>query len=78
MSSYYYYGLAAMLYLTSCWVFSIVRWCHTCRAYTRPAIQVDMIQCTDFVCTSDPYAYDEISDRSGYARDAADRVFDEE
>ena len=32
MSSYYYYGLAAMLYLTSCWVFSIVRWCHTCRA----------------------------------------------
>lgn len=48
------------------------------KAYTRPAIQVDKIECTDFVCTSEPYAYDEISDRSGYARDAADRVFDEE
>ena len=29
---YYFYGLAAMLYLTSCWFFSAVRWWHTCRA----------------------------------------------
>lgn len=27
---YYYYGLAAMLYLTTCWMFAIVRWFHTC------------------------------------------------
>ena len=31
MSEYYYYGLAAMLYLTTCWAFSAVRWWHTCR-----------------------------------------------
>lgn len=31
MDKYYYYGLAAMLYLTTCWVFVIVRWFHTCR-----------------------------------------------
>ena len=31
MSQYYYYGLAAMIYLTTCWAFSAVRWWHTCR-----------------------------------------------
>ena len=31
MSEYYYYGLAAMLYITTCWCFSAVRWFHTCR-----------------------------------------------
>lgn len=31
MSEYYYYGLAAMLYLATCWTFSAVRWWHTCR-----------------------------------------------
>ena len=30
MSEYYYYGLAAMLYLATCWMFAIVRWFHTC------------------------------------------------
>ena len=29
---YYYYGLAAMIYLTTCWAFAIIRWFHTCRA----------------------------------------------
>ena len=39
MSEYYYYGLAAMLYITTCWVFAVVRWFHTsqepkeCHAY---------------------------------------------
>lgn len=32
MNEYYYYGLAAMVYITSCWTFAIVRWFHTCRA----------------------------------------------
>ena len=30
MSEYYYYGLAAMLYITTCWTFAIIRWFHTC------------------------------------------------
>ena len=25
----YYYGLAALMYLTTCWMFSAVRWWHT-------------------------------------------------
>lgn len=28
---YYYYGLAAMLYLTTCWTFAAIRWFHTCQ-----------------------------------------------
>ena len=31
MSEYYYYGLAAMLYITTCWTFAAVRWFHTCQ-----------------------------------------------
>lgn len=31
MNEYYYYGLAAMLYLTTCWAFAIIRFFHTCR-----------------------------------------------
>ncbi len=31
MNEYYYYGLAAMLYVTTCWVFVIIRWFHTCQ-----------------------------------------------
>ena len=30
MSEYYYYGLAATLYITTCWTFAIIRWFHTC------------------------------------------------
>ncbi len=42
MDRYYYYGVAAMLYITTCWAFAIVRWFHTCqepkerRAYIWP------------------------------------------
>ena len=42
MSEYYFYGVAAMMYITTCWVFSLVRWFHTCqepketRAYVWP------------------------------------------
>ena len=32
MSEYYYYGLAAMFYVTTCWTFVVVRWFHTCQA----------------------------------------------
>jgi hypothetical protein len=28
----YYYGLAALMYLITCWMFAAVRWFHTCRA----------------------------------------------
>ena len=31
MNEYYYYGLAAMLYITTCWTFAIIRWFHTCQ-----------------------------------------------
>ena len=32
MNEYYFYGLTAMMYLTTCWSFSAIRWFHTCRA----------------------------------------------
>ena len=31
MNEYYYYGLAAMFYITTCWTFVVVRWFHTCQ-----------------------------------------------
>ena len=42
MNEFYYYGVAAMLYITTCWTFVAVRWFHTCqepkerRAYIWP------------------------------------------
>lgn len=30
MSEYYYYGLAATFYITTCWTFALIRWFHTC------------------------------------------------
>lgn len=30
MSEYYYYGLSAMIYITTCWVYAVIRWFHTC------------------------------------------------
>ena len=42
MNEYYYYGVAAMFYITTCWTFVAVRWFHTCqepkerRAYIWP------------------------------------------
>ena len=32
MNEYYYYGMAAVMLLTTCWTFAAVRWFHTCRA----------------------------------------------
>ena len=32
MSEYYFYGLAALMYLTTSWTFAAIRWFHTCRA----------------------------------------------
>ena len=31
MGAYYYYGVAAMFYITTCWAFAIIRWFHTCQ-----------------------------------------------
>lgn len=31
MSEFYFYGLAAMLYITTCWTYAAVRWFHTCQ-----------------------------------------------
>ena len=31
MNEVYYYGLAAMIYITTCWTFVTVRWFHTCQ-----------------------------------------------
>lgn len=53
MSEYYFYGLAALMYLTTCWMFAAVRWFHTCRApkerhrYIWPDRQ---LQCVAFLC----------------------------
>ena len=30
MNEYYYYGLAATIYITTCWTFALVRWFHAC------------------------------------------------
>ncbi len=32
MNEYYYYGMAAVMLLVTCWTFAAVRWFHTCRA----------------------------------------------
>ncbi len=55
MNEYYFYGLAALMYLTTCWTFSAVRWFHTCRApkkehrYIWPDRQ---LQCIVYLCAT--------------------------
>ncbi len=55
MPEYYYYGLAALMYLTTCWTFTVVRWWHTCRApkerqqYIWPDRK---LQCLVYLCAS--------------------------
>ena len=55
MSEYYFYGLAALMYLTTCWTFSAVRWFHTCRApkerhkYIWPDRK---LQCLIYLCAT--------------------------
>lgn len=66
---YYYYGVAAMLYLTTCWTFAAVRWWHTCRApkaehkYIWPDRR---LQCIVYLCASVllPYVYDPTSPKA--------------
>lgn len=31
MTEYYYYGVAAAIYIALCWMFAVVRWFHTCQ-----------------------------------------------
>ena len=51
----YYYGLAALMYLTTCWMFVAVRWFHTCRApkERRRYIWPDRkLQCLLYCCAT--------------------------
>ena len=43
MTEYYYYGVAATVYIVSCWMFAAVRWWHTCNSpkYHRPYVWPD-------------------------------------
>ena len=40
VNEYYYYGVAAAIYIALCWTFAAVRWFHTCneRKERRPYI----------------------------------------
>ena len=55
MNEYYFYGLAALMYLTTCWTFAAVRWFHTCRApkerhkYIWPDRK---LQCLIYLCAT--------------------------
>ena len=52
---YYYYGLAALMYVTTCWMFVAVRWFHTCRApkERRRYIWPDRkLQCLLYCCAT--------------------------
>jgi hypothetical protein len=52
---HYYYGLAALMYLTTCWMFAAVRWFHTCRApkERRRYIWPDRkLQCLLYCCAT--------------------------
>lgn len=54
MNEVYYYGVAAMLYLTTCWSFAAVRWFHTCRVpkKNRPYIWPDRkLQVLCYLCS---------------------------
>ena len=63
---YYFYGLAALMYLTTCWMFSAVRWWHTCKQpkSTHRYIWPDRkLQCLLYMCASVllPYVIDPTS-----------------
>lgn len=52
---HYYYGLAALMYLTTCWMFAAVRWFHTCKQpkSTHRYIWPDRkLQCLLYSCAS--------------------------
>lgn len=55
MSEYYFYGLAALMYLTTCWTFSAVRWFHTCRAPKKRHQYIwpdRKLQCIIYLCAT--------------------------
>jgi AraC-like DNA-binding protein len=69
MNEYYYYGLAAMLYITTCWMFAAVRWFHTCNVpkERRPYIWPDRkMQVLCYLCSSVllPYVIDPTDDEA--------------
>ena len=58
---HYYYGLAALMYLTTCWMFAAVRWFHTCKQPKRTHRYIwpdRKLQCLLYCCASVllPYA----------------------
>ena len=60
---HYYYGLAALMYLTTCWMFAAVRWWHTCKqpkSAQRYIWPDRKLQCLLYCCASVllPYVYD--------------------
>lgn len=63
MNEYYYFGLAAMLYITTCWCFAAVRWFHTCRVpkerqrYTWPDRKLQVL-CFSMATLLLPYVFD--------------------
>ena len=62
----YYYGLAALMYLTTCWMFAAVRWWHTCKQPKRTHRYIwpdRKLQCMLYLCASVllPYALDPTS-----------------
>ena len=62
----YYYGLAALMYLTTCWMFAAVRWWHTCKQPKRTHRYIwpdRKLQCLLYCCATVllPYALDPTS-----------------
>ena len=52
---HYYYGLAALMYLTTCWMFAAVRWWHTCKQPKRTHRYIwpdRKLQCLLYMCAS--------------------------
>ena len=59
---HYYYGLAALMYTTTCWMFAAVRWFHTCKQPKRTHRYIwpdRKLQCLLYSCASVllPYIY---------------------
>ena len=54
MNELYYYGITAMFYLTTCWMFAAIRWFHTCQESkdSRPYVWPDRkLQVLCYLCS---------------------------
>lgn len=54
MNELYYYGIAAIFYLTTCWMFAAIRWFHTCQETkdSRPYVWPDRkLQVLCYLCS---------------------------